>query len=167
MFNCLLREHPHSNTRVTVSKEQFVLAEIQRQIPELEPYFITWDCALPGQDCTKKKPDMAWKIKDTLIHVEVDEGGEGHEDDMERIVSIHAASNLLNHVLIRFNPDRTSEGKQPCLKRTQLRNGDKAYIRHLPEWNRRIPILVENVRSALNEALGNVEVTTGKRKLFF
>lgn len=166
-YNCHIREYPELHTRITVSKEQFILAEIQRQIPELEPYFITWDCALPSQDCTKKKPDMVWGVKDTLIHVEVDEYGGRHEDDTERIVAIHAASNLTNHVLVRFNPDGTSTGDKPCLKRTHLANGDRAYKRNLPEWNRRIPGLVDSVRTAFEQAVENVNVTTGKRKLFF
>jgi len=119
------------------------------------------------QDCTNKKPDMAWKVNQTLIHVEVDENGERHEDDTERIIGIHAASNLPNHVLIRFNPDKTSDGYKPCLKKTKLRNGDNAYKRHLPEWERRIPVLIDAVTKAFREALENVEVTTGKRKLFF
>lgn len=36
-----------------------------------------------------------------------------------------------------------------------------------PEWNRRIPILIENVRDAFNDALENKQVNTKKRKLFF
>ena len=166
-FNCHIRVYPGLNTRITVSKEQFVIAEIQRQIPEMEPYFITWDCALPGQDCTRKKPDIVWGVKDTLIHVEIDENGEKHEDDMERIVSIHVASGRLYHVLIRFNPDKTSDGDPPCLKKIHLYNGDRAYNKHISEWDRRIPVLIESVRRAFNEALENKIVSTGKRKLFF
>ena len=166
-YHCHRTKYPHMHTKINVRKEIFILGEIQRQIPELESYFLVWDCPLPLQDCTKNKPDMAWKVNDTLIHVEVDENGKGHEDDMERIVGIHAASNASNHILIRFNPDKTSEGYEPCLKRTVLKNGDNAYIRHLPEWERRIPVLIESVKNALKEALENVNVTTGKRKLFF
>lgn len=153
------------NTKITGSKEQFVLAEIQRQISEPDPSFITWDCGIPNQDRTMKKNDIVWGVKDTLIHVEVDKNGERHEDDTERIVAIHAASNLLNHVLIRFQQDKTSDGNQRCLKRTHLRNGDMACRRHLPEWNRRISVLLDSVRGAFDEALDNAIVTTGKREL--
>ena len=166
-YTCHRTKYPQMHKRVTVSKEIFVLAEIQRQIPELQPYFLVWDCKLNLQDCSKDKPDMAWAVKDTLIHVEIDEDGKGHEDNTERIVGIHAASNLLNHKLIRFNPDKSSDGSKSCFLETQLSNGDRAYKRNLPIWNQRIPVLVQNVREAFNDALENVNVTTGKRKLFF
>jgi len=166
-YNCHLSTNPEKHTRVTVRKEQFILAEIQRQIPDLESYLLTWDCRLPLQNCFNDKPDMAWGVNDTLIHVEIDERGEGHEDNIERIVAIHAASNLSNHKLIRFNPDRSSDGSQSCFIETKLRNGDRAYKRNLIEWNRRIPILVESVRDAFNNAIENVNVSTKKRKLFF
>lgn len=166
-YSCHRSMYPKMHTRSTVSKEQFILAEIQRQIPELEPYFISWDCAIPNQNCSRDKPDMVWGVNETLIHVEVDENGRTHEDDTERIVAIHSASNLSNHILIRFNPDKTSDGEQPCLKKTRLHNGDRAYIRYMPEWERRIPILVNSVRNSFNEAIENLNVTTGKRKLFF
>ena len=165
--SCYIRMFPELNTRVTVRIEQFILAEIQRQIPELEPYFLVWDCKLPHQNCNSNKPDMAWGVNDTLIHVEIDEKGEDHEDDTERIVAIHAASNLSNHVLIRFNPDKSSDGDKSCLKKTKLRNGDKAYKRDISEWDRRIPVLIENVREAFNQAMSGEGVSTGKRKLFF
>jgi len=166
-YKCHLAKYPNQHTRITVSKEQFILAEIQRQIPELEPYFLTWDCALPNQDCTKKRPDMVWKVKDTLIHLEIDEKGERHEDSTERIVAIHAASNLLNHKLIRFNPDKSLDGSESCLKRTILRGGDLAFKPYIPEWEKRIPVFVQEVRNALEDSLKNVNVITGKKKLFF
>ena len=36
-----------------VRKEQFILAEMQRQMPELEEYFSVWDCPVDG-GCSKK-----------------------------------------------------------------------------------------------------------------
>lgn len=90
-----------------------------------------------------------------------------HEDNDVRIADIHAASNLKNHVLIRFNPDKTVDGERPCLKRSHLANGDQVYRLYEPEWDRRIPILIANVRDAFNDAIGNVDVNTNKRKLFF
>ena len=166
-YTCHRKEYPGMHKRVTVSKEHFILAEIQRQIPELEPHFLVWDCKLPSQNCSMDKPDMVWKIKDTLIHVEVDENGEGHEDNTERIIAIHAASNLPNHKLTRFNPDKSTNGSPSCFEETQLRNGDRAYKRNLPEWRRRIPVLVKHIRDDYDNAMENVNVTTKKRKLFF
>lgn len=146
-------------------KEQFILAEIQRQLPELESYFLVWDCRL--NSCTTMKPDMAWGVKDTLIHVEVDEDGDDHEDNVSRIVDIHSASNLKNHVLIRFNPDKTADGEEPCLKISYLTTGDQVYRMYKPQWDKRIPVLIDSVRKALHEAIGNTDVDTRKRKLFF
>ena len=163
-YSCHLLLYPKLHAKLTVRKEHFILAEIQRQLPELEPYFLVWDCPLA---CTRKMPDMAWGVKDTLIHVEVDEGGEDHEDNTLRIVDIHAASNLKNHVLIRFNPDKTVDGAKPCLKRSRVASGDRVYRMYEPEWNKRIPVLIESVRKALHEATGNKNVDTNKRKLFF
>lgn len=157
--------YPGLHSKLTVRKEQFVLAEVQRQTPELEPNFLAWDCRL--NSCTTKKPDMAWGVKDTLIHVEVDEGGEDHEDNAARIVDIHSASDLRNYVLIRFNPDSTEDGDAPCLKRSRLNNGDCVYRMYEPEWERRIPVLIDNVRKAFHEAIENRDVDTRKRKLLF
>lgn len=56
---------------------------------------------------------MAWGIQDTLLHVEIDENGENHEDDDSRFVDIHAASGLKNN--------------QPCLKKSRLASGDQVY----------------------------------------
>ena len=166
-FQCHIRLHPEKHTRITVRKEQFILGEIQRQIPELEPYLVTWDCPLPNQDCTKKKPDMCWKVKNTLIHLEVDENGSEHEDSDERSVEIHAASNVTNHLLIRFNPDKTSDGHRPCLVETRLRNGDRAYKRDTKEWDRRIPVLIATVREAFLLSSTGARHPVWKQKLFF
>lgn len=166
-YSCHIKKFPGLHHDITVRKEQFILAEIQRQVPELEPYFLVWDCKLPLQTCTYAKPDMCWGVNDTLIHVEIDEGGKDHEDNTERAVAVHAASNRLNHVLIRFNPDISSDGAMSCMKRTKLKNGDRAWRQNLPEWNRRMPVLIDSVRKAFTEAIENIKVTTGKRKLFF
>ena len=159
-----MNEYPELHRKLTVRKEHFILAEIQRQIPELEPYFMVWDCPLNA--CTRKKPDMAWSIKDTLIHVEIDEDGEDHEDDDNRMVEIFAASNLKYHVPIRFNPDKGSDGSDPCLKRSRLPSGDRVYRLYEPEWNRRIPVLIEDIKKALGQAIENKNVDTRKRKWF-
>ena len=65
-YNCWTIMYPELNKR-KVRKEQFILAEVQNQIPELQEYFLTWDCKIPGQSCIAFKPDMAWEINDTLL----------------------------------------------------------------------------------------------------
>ena len=163
--SCHRSLHPELHPKLTVSKEQFVLAEIQRQVPELEEYFLVWDCRL--NNCTFKKPDMAWRINDTLLQVEIDEGGEDHEDDENRLLEIHAVSGCKNHVVIRFNPDESVDGSKACLKRFKLSSGEKVFRLYEPSWNHRIPVLIDHIRKSLDQAVDNVEVDTFKRKLFF
>jgi len=164
--NCWRNLYPELSKKLKVRKEHFILAEIQRQIPELEEYFTVWDCKIPGQSCVSDRPDMAWIVNDTLIHIEVDEDGEGHEDNDERIVGIHSASNCKNHVCIRFNPDDSYSGNTPCLKVRQLCNGEPVYERCPIEWDRRMSILIPEVRAAYENALNSKSIC-GKRKLCF
>ena len=163
-FNCHISLYPDLHKKVAVRKEQFVLAEIQRQIPELEEYFMVWDCAL--NSCTRKKPDMCWGVKETLIHVEIDENGDNHEDDSSRLLDIHGSTNFKNHVVIRFNPDSTEDGREPCFK--SIKKSDENMLRLFqPEWDRRIPELIHSVKNAFHDSLENKNVCTKKRKLFF
>ena len=164
-FICWSAMYPELSSR-KIRKEQFILAEVQRQIPELSQYFIVWDCKIPGQSCVSYKPDMAWEICDTLLHIEIDEDGDSHEDDDQRIVAIHSASNKKNHVCIRFNPDKSKDGSPPCLKRTTLSNGMSVYSGTPIEWEKRMNILVPEVRQAYENALVYKSVC-GKRKLCF
>lgn len=165
--DCWRALHPELDGKLSVLKEHFILAELQRQLPELEDYFLTHDCRIPGQACSSKRPDMVWIVKDTLVHVEIDEWGEKHEDSLERIVGIHAASGLMYHSCIRFNPDPYEE-YPACLKRTQTRSGEPVYKRNTTEWNRRIPILVENMKEVFEACVTtNGSLVAGKRKLCF
>lgn len=95
---------------------------------------------------------IVWIVNDTLIHVEIDENGNSHEDDETRLVSIHWASGCKNHICIRFNPD----GSPPCLKLQTLCNGERVYSR----------ILIPEIRNIFDECLGGKTVC-GKRKLCF
>ena len=164
-YNCWTVMFPELNKR-KVRREQFILAEVQNHIPELQDYFLTWDCKIPGQSCVAFKPDMAWEINDTLLHIEIDEGGIIHEDDDQRIVEIHSASNKKNHVCIRFNPDKSIDGSPPCMKQITLPNGESVYDKNHKEWNKRMNILIPEVRNAYEDALVNKSVC-GKRKLCF
>ena len=157
---------PNLDNKLKVRKEHFVLAEIQRQIPELEDYFVTQDCKIPGQSCVSYRPDIAWSVNDTLIHVEIDENGESHEDDDTRLVAIHSASNCKNHICIRFNPDESSKWGFPCLIKKTLCNGERVYSRHPTEWSRRMGILIPEIREVFEKCLDGKSVC-GKRKLCF
>ena len=158
---------PGEHNRFTASKEQFILAEIQRQIPELEEYFHSWDCPLNG--CSTKRPDMAYYIYDTFLHIEIDEGGLSHEDCEDRLKELRFASQKKNHDLIRFNPDKTSDGDDECLKRSIQKYGDLIYRKNNSEWDKRIPVLIKCIRDAFERALLNADVDSfyRKQKLFF
>ena len=147
--------------------EQFILAEIQRQIPELEEYFHSWDCPLNG--CSTKRPDMAYYIRDTFLHIEIDENGLSHEDCEDRLKELRFASQKKNHDLIRFNPDKTSDGDDECLKRSIQKYGDLIYRKNNSEWDKRIPVLIKCIRDAFERALLNADVDSfyRKQKLFF
>ena len=164
-YMCWSAMYPEMNAR-KIRKEQFILAEIQRQIPELNEYFLVWDCKIPGQSCVAFKPDMAWEICDTLLHIEIDEDGYSHEDDDQRIVEIHSASNKKNHVCIRFNPDKSKDGSPPCMKKIRLSNGEYVYNKDSVEWEKRMGILIPKVRNAYENALVD-ESVCGKHKLCF
>ena len=164
-YNCWTAMYPEFSKR-KVRKEQFILAEVQHQIPELGDYFLTWDCKIPGQSCVAFRPDMAWEINDTLLHIEIDEDGINHEDDDQRLAEIHSASNKKNHVCIRFNPDKSKDGSPPCMKQVTLTNGESVYSKEEKEWNKRMNKLIPELRNAYEDALVNKSVC-GKHKLCF
>ena len=155
--SCCRAMYPNSR-KMKVRKEQFILAEVQNQIPELQEYFLTWDCKIPGQSCVAFRPDMAWEINDTLLHIEIDEDGINHEDDDQRLAEIHSASNKKNHVCIRFNPDKSKDGSPPCMKKITLKNGEPVYDKDPDEWDKRMNILIPIVRNAYEDSLVNKSV---------
>jgi len=103
-YNCLGSAFPHLVT-LKVRQEHFVLAEIQRRIPELWRWFQEWDCPIFG-GCSIKRPDMLWELPLFFFIVEIDEGGDAHEDDRKRLNTIHQDLGVHRpgHVL-RINPD--------------------------------------------------------------
>ncbi len=164
---CWRRMYPHLDNHVKVRKEFFVLAEIQRQIPELEPYFLVHDCKIPGQSCVTARPDMCWVVNYTMIHVEIDENGDTHEDDDDRLVAIHSATEAINHICIRFNPDKT-KNHASCFKRLALGGGGHILRKNDSEWDRRMGILIPNIREVFEKCIDNLgETVAGKRKLCF
>lgn len=161
-FSCLFHDG-----KLRVRKEQFVLAEIQQQIPELEELFLTWDCSVPGS-CTLARPDVMWRINETLLHVKVDEEGDHHEDNNDHIIGIHAGSGCKYHILIRFNPGKSSGGRPPCIRRKRGRSGGDYYEKVEAEWNHRMPILIAEVKSAFKACLSEGEnMACRKKRLFF
>ena len=89
-------------------------------LPKLEHWFEEWDCPVAG-GCSLKRPDMLWEMPRFYLHLEVDEGGDRHEDDRERLKEIHRSMGLHRPgVVIRINADG-------MLKRVKLRSGERAW----------------------------------------
>lgn len=126
------------------------VAEVQRCIPELEPHFITWDCKSPEQSCDSDKPDMAWRHGETLLHIKIDEMG----DDREMITTRITGRELLkytrppiaNQLLLRFNPDKSANGRAPCVDKRTMPSGTIVYERDEKEWLSRMPVLISEVK---------------------
>ncbi len=164
---CYRAQYPELQ-QFQIRREQFLLAEIQRQIPEMEKYFLTWDCKLENQTCNTYKPDMCWSVKNTLLHIEIDETL-SHEDNDERLVDIHNASGLKYHVCIRINCG--SHRKQdPMMKRMKTsKNNEYLYVKNKQEWDTRMGVIIQEVRDSFQSCFSDneSEIRTGKRKLFF
>lgn len=97
-----------------------MLSEIQRRVPELEDYFVTWDCPVPG-GCSMKRPDVLWQAPHFYFQIEIDEHGEIHEDSRERLLEIQDCSmEGLPGMILRINPTG-------MLTKRQHRNGEFMY----------------------------------------
>ncbi|CAN0390254.1 unnamed protein product, partial [Ectocarpus sp. 13 AM-2016] len=99
--SCLRSEHPDLAKKFKVRTEHFVLAELQRRMPELEDNLLSWDCPLPCAISTERA-DMLWQIGSTLLHVEVDETAT-HEDDRNRLMRLLAGTNAIDHIVVRIH----------------------------------------------------------------
>ncbi len=73
-------------------KEHIILAEVQRRIPELETYFLSWDCAIPG-GCSLYRPDMLWDMFIFWFAIEVDE--DGHDQKNGKYESIQSIAVII------------------------------------------------------------------------
>ena len=123
-WGCFVALFP-DKAKLKVRKEQYVLAELERLVPELGAYETTWDCAVPG-GCSLKQPDKLYKLCDRYLHIEVDEFG--HADkacvDEDTRLEVIAADVGLPGLVLRLDPD-----DPPCFRHRQLCNGERAYER--------------------------------------
>jgi len=106
--------------KLKVRKEQYVLAELERLIPELSAFHTTWDCPVPG-GCSLKRPDRLYTMSDHYIQIEVDEFGHSGHDcfDEDTRLEIIAADVGLPGTVVRVDPDHP-----PCFRRKRLTNGE-------------------------------------------
>ena len=102
-------------------KEILILAEIQRRLPELEQYFVLWDCPVDG-GCSAHRPDMLWDFFLFWFSIEVDKNG--HNQPPEKYKWISTSMGDRPGVLMRINPDK--KGNR-MFKRRHNKNGEKTY----------------------------------------
>lgn len=118
-FACMGSAYPECVT-LKVRQEHLILAEIQRLLPELEQWFEEWDCPVSG-GCSLKRPDMLWEMPNFYLHMEVDEDGEMHEDNRERLDEIYRAMGKHRPgLVIRINA-------RGILRKKQHRDGEIKY----------------------------------------
>lgn len=152
--DCLRSLYPDLVKKFKVRTEHFVLAELQRRMPELEDNFLSWDCPLPCATSTERA-DMLWQIGSTLLHVEVDEIAT-HEDDRNRLMRLLAGTDSVNHIVVRIHT-HSYDNFKPCVTRSQI-NGEWVVSCRQKEFHRRMDIVVPEIRRLLAEKESVVKV---------
>ena len=103
-------------------KEQYVLAEIERLVPDLTGFEQLWDCPVPG-GCSLKRPDKLYALKDRYLQLEIDEQGHGSYGcaDEDTRLEIIAADVQLAGLVLRIDCDNPA-----CFYRRVLPSGEMA-----------------------------------------
>ena len=105
-YSCLASVYPDSVV-LKVRQEHLILAELQTLCPDLENWFLAWDCPVAG-GCSLLRPDMLWEMPCFYLHLEVDERGDIHEDNRQRLEIIHESmGGLRPGLVIRINTNNT------------------------------------------------------------
>ena len=118
-YSCLASLYPDS-VMLKVRQEHLILAEVQRLCPDLETWFLAWDCPVAG-GCSLLRPDMLWEMPRFYLHLEVDERGDIHEDNRERLETIHESmGGHLPGLVIRINTNK-------ILTKRQHKDGELKY----------------------------------------
>ena len=143
--NCLRSLYPDLAKRFKVRTEHFVLAELQRRMPELEDNFLSWDCPLPCAISTERA-DMLWEVGSTLLHVEVDETAT-HEDDRNRLMRLLAGTDAVDHIVVRIHT-HSFQNFKPCVTKSQI-NGEWVVACRKKEFDRRMDLVVPEIRRLL------------------
>ena len=152
--HCMRQQHPDLVKKFKVRTEQFILAELQRQMTELEGNFLSWDCPLPCAISTERA-DMLWQIGSTLLHVEVDETAT-HEDDRNRLMRLLAGTDCIEHIVVRIHT-HSYDNYKPCVTKSQI-NGEWVVSCRQKEFDRRMAIVVPEIRKLLEEGKSVVKV---------
>ena len=164
-YACLGSLFPECVT-LKVRQEHLVLAELQRRLPELEEWFLEWDCPVAG-GCSLHRPDMLWELPSFYFQIEIDEGGKAHEDDRERLAQIQRSmGGDRTGLVLRINPDG-------MLAKRQHRDGEVKYTA-TPQFTDKMDAIEVFIRDTVLAAMGPTGMgcpfgsgTVTVRKLFF
>ena len=148
-WGCFHALHP-DKAKHRVRREQMILAELERLVPELGNAFsLVWDCRVPG-GCSLKQPDYLARFADRYLHVEVDEYG--HEDygcyEEDARLEIISADVGLPGLVLRLDPDET-----PCFKRRRLNNGESTWRSVEPAFGNMMQRTADRVRAFLADSV--------------
>lgn len=158
--SCYIHMFP-DKAKKTVRKEQLVLAEIERLVPELDYYDHKWDCPIPG-GCSLFRPDMFWDFKTHWFSVEIDENGHDQRDGKyDKLVKDMGGR---KYILLRINPD----GKEPFFRRKRLKDGTNVFTPN-EAFHEKMAIVVKTIEQEVLQPLkDNVVPKENKEiKLFF
>lgn len=152
--SCVRSQHPELVKKFKVRTKHFVLAELQRRLPELEDNFLSWDCPLPCAMPTERA-DMLWQIGSTLLHVEVDEIAT-HEDDHNRLMRLLAGTDSVYPIVVRIHT-HSYENYEPCVTKSPI-NEEWVVSCLQKEFDRRMDIVVPEIRRLLAASESVVKV---------
>jgi hypothetical protein len=153
--------------------ELLVIAEIENQLRSIvdQAIAVIWDC--PPNCDTRLKPDRVWFFqvgdKVSAIHLEIDEDGDRHEDNDERVAQLQECMNVSESWLIRYNSGATTD-RPSSVTRKRLSDGNFVYQRCTgPEWDLRMTELVAKISEIHAHIVGgeSPEASNWKSKLFF
>ena len=131
--------------KLKIRKEHYVLAELDRLVPELSAFVSVWDCPVPG-GCSIKKPDRLYMLSDRYLHIEVDEFGHLGNDcfDEDTRLEIIAADVGLPGLVLRLDPDHPA-----CFSRKRKSNGETVEVRLKKTFDLLLQRAAEAVRAFL------------------
>jgi hypothetical protein len=115
-------------------------------MPELEPFFVVWDCPIDG-GCSRKKPDICYDFGIGCMIIEIDENGHpSYSCEMRRLLELFQDLAERHLAVIRMNPDKYKDRK-PMFKR---RKNGVNLICDDDEFQYRMDKLIEAIRHVYN-----------------
>jgi len=143
--------------KLRVRVEHFVLADIQRVIPNMTKYLQIQDCPIPC-GVSMERPDALYITHNgkTLIHIEIDETP-NHENDQNRLMRILASTDAVEHIVVRIHTHRTTDYPSMFISK-RLKNGEKVLSARPEEFDRRMKMIENTIKRLMRKNKSCVEV---------